>query len=95
MFREPLGEIHKRFRISELVLLSWQSRERAAQMEKRFHKQPKVEFPGFPEGPKVEEFVGEDGIPDVRKMSGQQQLAYLGAAGLRVPLIPVAMGTRK
>lgn len=89
MFREPIGVIQKRFRTSELVLLAWQSRERAANFEKRINKktegtdktfsQPKINLP---------DVFDEGGSPDLRKMTGEQQLAFLAASGLAVPISP-------
>lgn len=96
MFCEPLGEIHKKFRTSELVLLAWQSRERSAQMERRMHKgQKKDELTSMPEaliGVKTEDVLDEHGIPHINKMTGQQQLAFLASRGVHVPLIPPAIG---
>ena len=87
----PWPEIQAKFRKSELVLLGWRSREKAAQWEKKMKKHQPQTASGqaavVPLLRNVPEYCDETGVPDMRKMTGQQQLAHLASLGFPVPFV--------
>lgn len=98
MFGQPFPVIQQRFRMSELVLLGWRSRERAVAMDRKF-KRPSSEAALSAAGdspaanPVVQSaealgFMNEQGEPDVRKMSTGQLLALFGTQGKPIIAFP-------
>ena len=97
----PLQDIERKFRKSEMTLIAWRSQEQAAEMEKQFQR-PAASSPytlpvapprslaraGDTPMPIPEECYNEEGEPDIRKMTGNQALSYMRAAGFNLPVIP-------
>lgn len=96
----PLQDIERKFRKSEMALLAWRSQEQAVEME-RSMKQPHAAQSDFKYGPPSKPMVpgetpmaipdscyNEDGEPDIRKMTGNQAVAFMRAAGFNFPVVP-------
>ena len=83
-FKMPYREIEKRFRKSELYLLSWRSQEKSIAFQKKIKKpeNPSLKSP-VPTGMPTDEWGG----PAMDKMTGEQQLGFLRAQGLVVPVV--------
>lgn len=94
----PMREIRKKYTISDLVLMSWDSKQKSYNMRKRFHKGSDSEVGTvkdvgeawqLPEGvnnnvaiPK--KFFNDEGELDLRLATGEEACAYLRKLGISI-----------
>ncbi|MDE2098287.1 MAG: hypothetical protein KGL39_13625 [Patescibacteria group bacterium] len=93
MLGMPYREIEAKFRRSEMVMMGWQSGERASQMHARSKRNSALMEPGVqppPQQPQAvpPELCDENGHPDISKMTTNQAMRFMRNLGFAVAMPP-------
>jgi hypothetical protein len=94
----PIYEIEERFCKSDLAVVGWRSQETAYQMDRKMKRGsdaagPPQEASRYYNDPSLptnlpSHFFNAEGELDLRGVTGQEALKFLGIQGVNVPFVP-------